>query len=289
MTTPRTGAALIHSMHATEGAGFEVRRPFPTSQLSMVDPFLLLDHMGPQDWAPGEAQGAPDHPHRGFETVSYILQGAFEHKDSAGNAGRIGPGAVQWMTAGAGVVHSEMPAKEIQTDGGIMEGFQIWVNLPAAEKMKPPQYQEILASNIPEVTVDDGRTLVRVIAGVFDGKEPAVSTHTPIAYWHVLLGTDGSFSGDLPHDWNAMVYVIHGAVTAGGVDAEESDLVMLAPDGESVEIVARGSEPADVLVLAGLPIREQVARYGPLVRTPREEIIEAFEDYQSGKMGQIAF
>ena len=170
-----------------------------------------------------------------------------------------------------------------------MEGFQIWVNLPSAEKMKPPQYQEILASKIPEVTVDGGRTLVRVIAGSFDGNEPAVSTHTPIAYWHVLLGTDGSFSGDLPHDWNAMVYVIHGAVTAGGVDADESDLVILAPDGESVEIVARGSEPADVLVLAGLPIREQVARYGPFVMNTREEIIEAFEDYQSGKMGQIAF
>jgi redox-sensitive bicupin YhaK (pirin superfamily) len=284
--TSRSGQYVIPAMHAIEGAGFHVRRPFPTPNLPMVDPFLLLDHMGPQDHAPGEAEGAPDHPHRGFETVSYILEGAFEHKDSVGNAGRIGPGAVQWMTAGAGVVHSEMPAAEIRTDGGRLHGFQVWVNLPAAAKMMPPRYQDVLATDVPEVELDGGRVTVRVIAGDLAGASAAARTHTPIAYWHLRLRPGGRFVGPVPDAWNAMAYVVDGSVVAGGVSADEGHLVLFAPDGDEVVVVA-GEAPADVLLLAGEPIREPVARYGPFVMNTREEIIEAFEDYQAGRMGRI--
>ena len=284
--TSRSGQYVIPAMHAIEGAGFHVRRPFPTPNLPMVDPFLLLDHMGPQDHAPGEAEGAPDHPHRGFETVSYILEGAFEHKDSVGNSGRIGPGAVQWMTAGAGVVHSEMPAAEIRTDGGRLHGFQVWVNLPAAAKMMAPRYQDVLATDVPEVELDEGRVTVRVIAGDLAGASAAARTHTPIAYWHLRLQPGGRFVGPVPDAWNAMAYVVDGAVVAGGASADEGHLVLFAPDGDEVVVVA-GEAPADVLLLAGEPIREPVARYGPFVMNTREEIIEAFEDYQAGRMGRI--
>ena len=284
--TIRSGQYVVPSMHAVEGAGFHVRRPFPTPNLPMVDPFLLLDHMGPQEHAPGQAEGAPDHPHRGFETVSYILEGAFEHKDSVGNTGRIGPGAVQWMTAGAGVVHSEMPATEIRTDGGTLHGFQVWVNLPAAEKMMPPKYQDVLAKDIPEVVTDDGRVTVRVIAGEYAGTVAAARTHTPIVYWHVRLDAGATFRGALPADWNAMVYVIRGEVAVAEAVAREADLVLLAPDGDEVAVHTGGGS-AEVLVLAGLPLREPVARYGPFVMNTREEIIEAFEDYQAGRMGAI--
>ncbi|MFM7271925.1 MAG: pirin family protein [Actinomycetes bacterium] len=284
--TSRSGQYVIPAMHAIEGAGFHVRRPFPTPDLPMVDPFLLLDHMGPQDHAPGEAEGAPDHPHRGFETVSYILEGAFEHKDSVGNSGRIGPGAVQWMTAGAGVVHSEMPATEIRTDGGRLHGFQVWVNLPAAAKMIPPRYQDVLAADVPEVELDGGRVTVRVIAGDLAGASAAARTHTPIAYWHLRLAPGGRFVGPVPEAWNAMAYVVDGAVLAGGAAAAEGHLVLFAPDGDEVVVVA-GDAPADVLLLAGEPIREPVARYGPFVMNTREEILAAFEDYQAGRMGRI--
>ncbi|MGH9027781.1 MAG: pirin family protein, partial [Acidimicrobiia bacterium] len=159
----RSATRVVDTGRTFEGEGFEVRRAFPTPNLDMIDPFLLLDEMGPSEHAPGDAKGAPDHPHRGFETVTYLLDGAFEHRDSAGNAGRLGPGDVQWMTAGAGVVHSEMPATELRDRGGRLHGFQLWVNLPAAEKMKPPHYQEIPAADIPVVR-RDGVT-ARVIAG----------------------------------------------------------------------------------------------------------------------------
>ena len=159
----RTVMATIEAHHQTEGAGFEVRRPFPTPRLSQLDPFLLLDEMGPVELEPGAAKGAPDHPHRGFETVTYMISGATEHEDSAGHAGRIGPGGVQWMTAGSGVIHSEMPARELFTDGGRMHGFQLWVNLPQADKMSAPQYQEFRADEIPAVT--ESGAVVRVIAG----------------------------------------------------------------------------------------------------------------------------
>src|SRR5881394_3694588 len=163
--TTRSIVEVIHATPQLEGEGMMVTRPFPTARLDQVDPFLLLDRMGPVTHGPGEAKGAPDHPHRGFETVSYILEGAIEHRDSAGNHGRIGPGDVQWMTAGSGVVHSEMPSAEILNHGGRMHGFQLWVNLPAKDKMMRPRYQELPAAGIPAAESPDGKVRVKVLAG----------------------------------------------------------------------------------------------------------------------------
>src|ERR1043165_7738861 len=174
----RTVSGIINSIETLEGEGFLVHRPFPTYALSDFDPFLLLDEMGPKDLAPGEARGAPDHPHRGFETVTYMLEGRMQHKDSKGNAGTLGPGDVQWMTAGAGVVHSEMPVAEFAESGGRLHGFQLWVNLPRRDKMMRPRYQEIPAAKIPTAQSEDGRVRVKVIAGEALGARAAIDTRT---------------------------------------------------------------------------------------------------------------
>ncbi|HEU0092969.1 MAG TPA: pirin family protein, partial [Vicinamibacteria bacterium] len=173
---------VITAHRQLEGGGFVVRRPFPTGALALVDPFLLLDEMGPAAYGPGEAKGAPDHPHRGFETVTYMLEGQFEHEDSAGNKGAIAAGDVQWMTAGSGVVHSEMPSGDIRRRGGRIHGFQVWVNLPARDKMMRPRYQEVPGARIPHAATEDGRAEVRVIAGEALGVRAVIDTRTPIVY-----------------------------------------------------------------------------------------------------------
>src|ERR687885_91408 len=178
----RTVAAVVDAVETFEGEGFLVRRPFPRPGFSFFDPFLLLDEMGPMDLEPGEAKGAPDHPHRGFETVTYMLSGRMEHKDSQGNAGRLGPGDVQWMTAGAGVIHSEMPEREFARTGGRLHGLQLWVNLPRRDKMIKPRYQEIPAQRIPNAQTDDGLVSVKIIAGEALGAKAAIETQTPIMY-----------------------------------------------------------------------------------------------------------
>jgi redox-sensitive bicupin YhaK (pirin superfamily) len=276
----RTVEAVIPAVRQLEGGGFEVRRPFPTAALAQVDPFLLLDHMGPVVFGPGEAKGAPDHPHRGFETVTYVLEGTMEHEDSAGHAGRIGPGDVQWMTAGSGVIHSEMPIDAIRRDGGRVHGFQVWVNLPAKDKMIEPRYQEYTADKIPEVHHDDGVT-VRVIAGKVDGVKGAVETRTPVTYLHVTLPPGTHFDAQVPESQNAMIYGISGD--------GEGELQLYAHDGDVVSIPNDNvSEPREVLLLAGEPLREPVARYGPFVMTTKAQIGEAIDDFQSGRFGAIA-
>lgn len=274
----RTVTTTIEASTQLEGAGFEVRRPFPTPRLSLVDPFLLLDEMGPMDLAPGQGKGAPDHPHRGFETVTYMISGASEHEDSAGNAGRIGPGAVQWMTAGSGVIHSEMPARELFTDGGRMHGFQLWVNLPAAQKMIAPRYQEFAADQIPKVS-DDG-VVVRVIAGAFGGITGPVETHSPVTYLHVSLQPGREVRVDVVEGETAMVYTFAG----------EGDGMLRIYDTEGDELVLAntGTEPSEHLVLTGQALREPVARYGPFVMNTSEEIETAISDFQSGRFGAIA-
>jgi redox-sensitive bicupin YhaK (pirin superfamily) len=185
--TVRSASRIINSVKTIEGGGFVVNRSFPTQSLSDLDPFQLLDEMGPMDVAPGEAKGAPDHPHRGFETVTYMLEGIFEHKDSEGHSGRLNPGDVQWMTAGSGVIHSEMPDKDFVRTGGRMHGFQLWVNLPKRDKMIKPRYQEIPSSEIPVGRTDDGKVSVKVIAGEALGVQAAIETRTPIMYLHFTL------------------------------------------------------------------------------------------------------
>jgi redox-sensitive bicupin YhaK (pirin superfamily) len=289
-TLRRPVARVVPTTRTVEGGGFVVRRPFPTGRLDMVDPFLLLDHMGPSDYGPGEAVGAPDHPHRGFETVTYMLEGAFEHQDSTGGGGYLGPGDVQWMTAGAGVVHSELPAERIRREGGRVHGLQLWVNLPRADKMAPPRYQEIKSDEIP-VTEPAPGARVKVVAGDVFGVRGPVDTHSPIVYLHFTLSPGASLDAPLPPGHRAMAYVIRGRGRFGdGTEAREAELVLFEGDEGSVHLEAPDDAelPLDALVIAGVPLREPVARYGPFVMNSRDELVQAFEDYQSGAMGRIA-
>jgi redox-sensitive bicupin YhaK (pirin superfamily) len=260
-----------------EGDGFEVRCPFPTRALDHLDPFLLLHHLGPVDLAPGEAKGASDHPHRGFETVTYMLQGELEHRDSAGHHGLIEPGGVQWMTAGAGVVHSEMPSARVLGEGGPFEGVQLWVNLPRALKWTPPAYQDVTRDRIPVVDLEGGRA--RVISGSAFGVSGPATTHSPILYVHLSLAPGATACVPAPSHLNAFTYALSGV--------DEGVASVLAPDGDHLAIEG-GSAGAEVLALAAVPLGDPVARYGPFVMSTRDEIVQAVEDYQAGRMGRIA-
>jgi quercetin 2,3-dioxygenase len=276
---------IVTALRQREGAGFIVRRPFPTAALRHADPFLLLDEMGPVEYGPGGAVGAPDHPHRGFETVTYLLDGAMEHEDSAGHRGSLGPGDVQWMTAGRGIVHSEMPSREMQQRGGRMHGFQIWVNLPARDKMTAPRYQEIPRAAIPEAGTPDGRALVHVIAGAALGTKAVIETRTPIGYLHWVLSPTASVDVPVPGDHAAYVYVFGGAVRVGAREVKDGQLAVLG-DGSSVHFET--SEHAQALLLTGVPLREPVVQYGPFVMNTERQIVQAIEDYQAGRLGEIA-
>ena len=289
MTSPtiREAARVVTAHRQREGAGFIVRRPFPAQGLDHVDPFLLLDEMGPVDYRPGEAVGAPDHPHRGFETITYMLEGQFEHEDSAGHKGVLRPGDVQWMTAGAGIVHSEMPSREIRDKGGRVHGFQIWVNLPAKLKMTRPRYQEVSGGNIPQAASPDGRARVRVVAGEALGASAVIDTYIPIVYQDWTLDAGADVTVALPREQQAMAYVFQGAALVGdeGKEIKDGQLAMFA-SGDAVRL--RGADGGGrLLLLAGVPIAEPVARYGPFVMNTQDEIVQAVRDYQSGRMGEI--
>jgi redox-sensitive bicupin YhaK (pirin superfamily) len=287
----RTVAGIVNSIETLEGGGFLVRRPFPKASFSEFDPFLLLDEMGPMEVAPGEAKGAPDHPHRGFETVTYLLSGDMEHKDSRGHAGRLRPGDVQWMTAGAGVVHAEMPSREFARDGGRMHGFQLWVNLPKRDKMMNPRYQEIPNAQIPKATSADGLVKVSVIAGEAMGEKAVIETRTPIIYLHYRIEPGGAATQHVPAAYNAFAYVVEGEGLFGAESerVEDGQMVLFAQDGDEVRIEnpADAKATLEVLLIAGVPLNEPVARYGPFVMNTQAEIRQAFEDYQQGRMGAI--
>lgn len=291
--TGRTVAGIVNSIETLEGGGFLVHRPFPKASLSEFDPFLLLDEMGPVTVGPNQAKGAPDHPHRGFETVTYMLSGEMEHKDSHGHAGKLASGDVQWMTAGAGVIHSEMPSAEFQRTGGRLHGFQLWVNLPRTNKMMRPRYQEIPAANIPTAMTDDGLVSVRVIAGEALGARAVIETVTPIMYLHFKVAPGGELSQSVPRGYNAFAYVVSGAGLFGSEEeaARSQQMVMFTPDGDEIVVSnpADSVEPLEFLLIGGVPLNEPVARYGPFVMNTREEIYQAVEDYQSGRMGSIDF
>src|SRR5258706_1480331 len=287
----RTVAGIVNSIETLEGGGFLVRRPFPKPSFSDFDPFLLLDEMGPMDVAPGEAKGAPDHPHRGFETVTYMLSGDMEHKDSSGHAGRLKSGDVQWMTAGAGVVHGEMPSAEFMRTGGRRHGLQLWVNLPHRDKRIKPRYQQIPGSRIPKATSPDGLVSVSVIAGEAIGAKAVIETHTPIIYLHYRIKPGGVVNQEVPPDYNAFVYIVEGAGLFGaeGERGADGQMVMFAPDGDEVRIGNPSDAEAtlEVLLIAGVPLNEPIARYGPFVMNTEAEIHQAFEDYRRGRMGAI--
>src|SRR5256714_5719571 len=233
-TTGRTVAGLVSSIETLEGAGFLVRRPFPKASLSEFDPFLLLDEMGPMTLAPGQAKGAPDHPHRGFETVTYVLSGEMEHKDSQGHSGKLSAGDVQWMTAGAGVIHSEMPSAEFLRTGGTLHGFQLWVNLPQQHKLMQPRYQEIPAARIPVAQTEDGLVTVRVIAGESLGARSVIETVTPIMYLHFTIRPGRRVAQSVPQGYNAFAYIVDGAGLFGadGERAARGQMVLFASDGD---------------------------------------------------------
>lgn len=282
----RPVSRIVESIRTLEGGGFTVRRPFPTERIDHIDPFLLIDELGPVDYAPGEAVGAPDHPHRGFETVTYALEGEFEHEDSAGHRGVLRGGDVQWMTAGAGIVHSEMPSRRMQKEGGRVHGFQIWVNLPARAKMTRPRYQEIPAARIPTASTPDGRARVKVIAGEALGARAVIDTNTPIVYQDWTLDPGAEVTLPLARDHQALAWVFEGRVGVGeNAQAISSGQLAVLGEGDSVRFSA--TEPGRFLLLAGVPLREPVARYGPFVMNRREELLEAVEDFRSGKMGEI--
>ncbi len=277
---------IITSHRQREGGGFIVRRPFPTRGFNHADPFLMLDEMGPVEYAPGEAIGAPDHPHRGFETVTYILEGEAEHADSAGHRGKIGPGDVQWMTAGRGIVHAEMPSRAMRDSGGRMHGFQLWVNLPARDKMMAPRYQEIPRAKIPSATTPDGLATVHVIAGEALGCSAVIETRTPIAYQHWRFDAGVSLDVPIPTDHTAYVYVFDGSLSVGGSVLDAGQLAVLG-QGSGVAFAATGK--AQALLLSGVPIREPVVQYGPFVMNTEREIEQAISDYRQGKLGEIDY
>ncbi|HEX9101917.1 MAG TPA: pirin family protein [Polyangia bacterium] len=285
MAQLRTVKDVVDAVQTLEGAGFVVHRPFPTQRLDHLDPFLLLDEMGPMELAPGEAEGAPDHPHRGFETVTYLMEGEFVHADSRGNTGRLEPGDVQWMTAGDGVVHSEMPSEKIQREGGRVHGFQLWVNLPRADKRMRPRYQDVPATKIPVAESADGKVRVRVIAGESLGKRAVIDTRTPIFYLHFSLKAGARHTQAAASDHNVFAYVVEGAVETGGRRVHKGQMAIFGP-GDAVELGA--DEASELLLLGGKPLGEPVARYGPFVMNTRQELMEAFDDFRAGRMGAIS-
>ncbi len=276
-----------------EGEGFPVRRAFAGVDLPALDPFVHMDQMGEVDYAPGEPKGTPWHPHRGFETVTYMIDGIFQHQDSNGGGGIITDGDTQWMTAGRGIIHIEAPPEEVVIRGGLFHGFQLWVNLPAQLKWNPPRYQDIRGRAVSLLSSPDGGALLRVIAGEIAGHEGPGITHTPIALLHATLAPGAQLRLPWRADFNALVYVLAGS---GSVGNERRPVRMgqlaVFGAGDVVTVAAdRGQESRspqfDVLVLGGLPIREPVAAYGPFVMNTREELVQAFEDYQAGRLGTI--
>jgi len=275
-----------------EGEGFPVRRAFAGVDLATLDPFVHMDQMGEVDYAPGEPKGTPWHPHRGFETVTYMIDGIFQHQDSNGGGGLITDGDTQWMTAGGGILHIEAPP-EIVVRGGLFHGFQLWVNLPARLKWTPPRYQDIRGRAVTLLSSLDGGALLRVIAGEIAGHGGPGITHTPITLLHATLAPGAELRLPWRPDFNALVYVLAGSGSVGGErwPVRLGQLAVYGP-GDVVEMAANvrqesRSPQLDVLILGGAPIREPVAAYGPFVMNTRAELIQAFEDYQAGRLGTI--
>ena len=289
----RSISSIVTAKTTLEGDGFLVHRPFPNYETRDCDPFLLLDEMGPITLEKGEAKGASPHPHRGFETVTYLIDGCFEHKDSRGHSGTLQPGDVQWMTAGSGVVHSEMPEKEFIKKGGKLHGFQLWVNLPKKDKMIEPRYQEIPSKTIPFATSNDRKVSVKVIAGESMGKNSVIETKIPITYLHFIIQPGGKFSQKIPIDYNSFAYVSDGEGLFGLEKniVRKEQAVFFERDGDEIVIEndSESKSPLNFLLLGGMPIGEPVARYGPFVMNTDEEVQLAVKDYQAGKMGKIDF
>jgi redox-sensitive bicupin YhaK (pirin superfamily) len=289
----RTVKSITDAPPGFEGEGFPVRRAFAGVSVADLDPFIHMDQMGEVEYAPGEPKGTAWHPHRGFETVTYMIDGTFQHQDSIGGGGLITNGSTQWMTAGSGILHIERPPEQLIATGGLFHGIQLWVNLPAAQKMVDPRYQDLEAEDSVLLTSPDGGALVRVIAGDVAGHRGPGSTHTPISLVHATVQPGAELVLPWPADYNALVYVLAGNGTVGP-DARPLHTGNLAVHGSGDAITLRGDpmqetrHPAlEVLVLGGRPIREPVATHGPFVMNTREELVQAFEDYEAGRLGTV--
>lgn len=276
-----------------EGEGFPVRRAFAGVDMRDLDPFVHMDQMGEVDYAPGEPKGTPWHPHRGFETVTYMIDGTFAHQDSHGGGGLITNGDTQWMTAGAGILHIETPPEELVVSGGLFHGIQLWVNLPAKDKMIAPKYQGLLAGQVVLLSSGDAGSLVRVIAGDIDGHQGPGSTHTPMALVHASVSPGAVLELPWNPDFNALAYVLAGSGWVG-TEARPVDAGQLVAFGPGDWVSVRAGDRQDsrtahleLLVLGGQPIRERVEHYGPFVMNTRNEIMQALEDFEAGRLGTI--
>jgi len=275
-----------------EGEGFPVRRAFAGVNLADLDPFIHMDQMGEVDYGPGEPRGTAWHPHRGFETVTYMIDGVFEHKDSTGGGGVITNGDTQWMTAGGGILHIERPPESLVVSGGLFHGIQLWVNLPSKDKMVAAGYQDIRSEKVTLLSSPDGGALVRVIAGDVAGHPGPGVTHTPIALVHATIAPNGRLDLPWPQPFNALVYALSGRGSIGdGVPFASGQLAVLGA-GDAIRIAAdqvqdNHTPNFDVLVLGGQPIGEPVAAYGPFVMNTREQLMEAFEDFRAGRLGVV--
>ena len=276
-----------------EGEGFPVRRAFAGVPLDVLDPFIHMDQMGAVEYAPGEPRGTTWHPHRGFETVTYMLDGTFQHQDSHGGGGLISDGATQWMTAGAGILHIETPPEELVVTGGLFHGLQLWVNLPAAKKMSPPRYQGLQPGQVTLLSSPDGGAVVRLIAGDVAGYTGPGETHTPISFVHATVAPDAQLRLPWRPDFNALLYVLAGA---GRIGVEERRVsggqLAVFGKGDHLQVTAdrhqSQTEPdLEVVILGGRPIGEPVTWYGPFVMNTRQELVQAMEDYQAGRLGVI--
>lgn len=276
-----------------EGEGFPVRRAFAGIDLRELDPFLMMDQMGEVDYAPGEPKGTSWHPHRGFETVTYIMDGTFEHQDSHGGGGVITNGDIQWMTAGSGLLHIERPPESLVVSGGLFHGLQLWVNLPKADKWLEPKYQDLRGSGSTLLTTADGGALIRLITGELAGHTGPGSTFTPITMAHATIAPGATVRLPWRADFNALVYVLSGSGTVGGERrrVQTGQATVFGP-GDTITVAADATQESrlsgmDVVLLGGAPIREPIAWAGPFVMNTKAEVLAAFEDYQKGKLGVV--
>jgi quercetin 2,3-dioxygenase len=291
--TERPVRSITTGPHGYEGEGFPVVRAFAGVSSAALDPFVHMDQMGEVEYQPGEPRGTDWHPHRGFETVTYMIDGRFAHQDSHGGGGLITDGATQWMTAGAGILHIETPPAELVENGGLFHGIQLWVNLPKQDKFATPRYQAIEGTDVALLSSDDGGALIRVIAGQLDGHRGPGVTHTPITMAHSTIQPGARLNIPWNRDYNALVYVLSGRGSVGPIahPIQQGQLVVLGP-GDRITVAAAPSQesrrPAlEVLILGGRPIREPVVHYGPFVMNTKAEVIEALEDFQAGKFGSV--
>jgi redox-sensitive bicupin YhaK (pirin superfamily) len=285
---PRPVRSITTAPGGYEGEGFPVRRAFAGVSLEDLDPFVHMDQMGEVDYAPYEPRGTDWHPHRGFETVTYILDGTFVHQDSHGGGGTITNGATQWMTAGSGILHIETPPEELVVSGGLFHGVQLWVNLPRSEKMVAPAYQNLEADLVTLVSSPDGGALLRLIAGEVGGHRGPGSTRSPIVVAHATVSPGAQLVVPWDPSFNALAYVLAGSGAVGDErHAVRTGQLAVFGEGDTVTLTATGSEPLDVLLLGGRPIREPVVQYGPFVMNTKAEVQQAFDDFQRGVLGTV--